>query len=43
VVGANAAVRSGDLGISAAGAIDAGGNRASANGNPLQCVGVVCS
>lgn len=43
VVGSNTAVRNGDLGIAAAGATDAGGNRASANGNPLQCVGVVCS
>jgi parallel beta-helix repeat protein len=41
---ANIAVGNADLGIDAgAGAIDAGGNRAFANGNPRQCVGVVCS
>jgi hypothetical protein len=33
----------GDLGIEAvAGVIDGGGNRASGNGNPLQCVNVFC-
>jgi parallel beta-helix repeat protein len=33
-----------DLGIEAVvGVIDGGGNRASGNGNPLQCVNVVCS
>jgi hypothetical protein len=33
----------GDLGIEVlSGAIDGGGNSASGNGNPLQCVGVVC-
>ena len=34
----------GDLGIEAvAGVIDRGGNQASGNGNPLQCVNVTCS
>jgi parallel beta-helix repeat protein len=33
-----------DLGIEAvAGVVDGGGNRASGNGNPAQCTGVVCS
>jgi parallel beta-helix repeat protein len=32
-----------DLGINAPGAVDGGGNKAKGNGNPLQCVGVVCS
>ncbi len=32
-----------DLGIEAPDAIDGGGNRASGNGNPLQCVGVACT
>ena len=31
------------LGINAPGAIDGGGNKAKGNGDPLQCVGVVCS
>ena len=31
------------LGINAPGAIDGGGNKAKSNGNPLQCLGVVCS
>jgi parallel beta-helix repeat protein len=40
----NRANRNVDLGIDAvAGVIDGGGNRASGNGNPLQCVNVVCS
>ncbi len=39
----NTATQNGDLGINAAGAFDGGGNRAFANANPLQCVGVVCS
>ena len=39
----NMAVRNGDLGIEAVpGAIDGGGNRASSNGNPLQCLFVGC-
>jgi hypothetical protein len=39
----NVGVRNGDLGIEAvAGVTDGGGNRAFANGNPLQCVVVVC-
>jgi hypothetical protein len=38
----NLAVSNSDLGIEAPGAIDGGDNRASRNGNPLQCVGVVC-
>jgi large repetitive protein len=39
----NMAVRNGDLGIEAVpGAIDADGNRASSNGNPLQCLFVAC-
>jgi hypothetical protein len=37
------AFHNGDLGIDAvAGTIDGGGNRAHANGNPAQCVGVSC-
>jgi parallel beta-helix repeat protein len=32
-----------DLGIDAPGATDGGGNQASGNGNPAQCVGVTCS
>jgi parallel beta-helix repeat protein len=44
VLQGNIATHNADLGIDAgAGTIDAGGNRAFANGNPLQCVGVVCS
>ena len=44
VLQGNIAIRNADLGIDAgAGTIDAGGNRALANGNPLQCVGVACS
>ena len=40
---ANTTTDNGDLGIEAvAGAIDGGGNRASGNGNPLQCLNVVC-
>jgi parallel beta-helix repeat protein len=40
----NLANHNGDLGISATpGTIDAGGNRAHRNGNPAQCVGVVCA
>jgi hypothetical protein len=43
LVRANTANDSGDLGIEAIeGTIDGGGNRASGNGNPLQCVNVVC-
>lgn len=39
----NTAVYNTDLGISApAGVTDGGGNKASGNGNPLQCTGVVC-
>lgn len=38
----NTAIRNTNLGISAPGAIDGGGNKASGNGNPVQCVGVVC-
>jgi parallel beta-helix repeat protein len=39
----NTANINGDLGIEAvSGVIDLGGNRASGNGNPLQCVNVVC-
>ena len=39
----NRAVRNADLGIKAVlGVIDGGGNRASANGNPLQCANVFC-
>jgi parallel beta-helix repeat protein len=40
----NVAARNGDLGIEAiTGVIDAGHNRAFANGNPLQCTNVQCS
>jgi hypothetical protein len=43
VIRANTATDNGDLGIYGVdGVIDGGGNRASGNGNPLQCVGVVC-
>jgi parallel beta-helix repeat protein len=39
----NRAVNNGDLGIDAVfGVNDGGGNRAHGNGNPLQCVNVVC-
>jgi parallel beta-helix repeat protein len=38
----NTAVRNTNLGIFAPGAVDGGGNKASGNGNPAQCVGVVC-
>ena len=38
----NRANFNGDLGIEAVLATDGGGNRASGNGNPLQCVGVTC-
>jgi parallel beta-helix repeat protein len=42
-VALNFATRNGDLGIEAVqGVIDGGGNRASHNGNPAQCVGVAC-
>jgi hypothetical protein len=41
---ANLANDNTDLGIEAvAGVTDGGGNRASGNGNPAQCVGVACS
>jgi parallel beta-helix repeat protein len=40
----NRAVRNADLGIEAVfGVIDGGGNRASGNGNPLQCKNVFCT
>jgi hypothetical protein len=40
----NRAVRNDDLGIKAVlGVIDGGGNRASRNGNPLQCTNVFCT
>src|SRR5574338_303581 len=39
----NVAVSNRDLGIEAPNATDGGGNRASGNGNPLQCVGVTCT
>lgn len=40
----NSASRNGDLGIEAVpGVIDGGGNHAEDNGNPIQCVSVVCS
>jgi large repetitive protein len=43
VIRANTANGNGDLGIEAVeGVIDGGGNRASGNGNPLQCLNVVC-
>lgn len=39
----NHAIRNGDLGIEAVfGVIDGGGNRASGNGNPLECTNVFC-
>ena len=39
----NTATRNGDLGIEAVeGVVDRGGNRAFGNGNPLQCLNVVC-
>jgi len=39
----NMGVRNGDLGIEAvAGATDGGGNRAFGNGNPLQCLNILC-
>jgi parallel beta-helix repeat protein len=39
----NVAIRNEDLGIEAvAGVADLGGNRATGNGNPLQCLNVVC-
>jgi large repetitive protein len=43
IIRANTAINNGDLGIEAvAGVIDGGGNRASGNGNPLQCSNVAC-
>ena len=40
----NIANNNGDLGIEAVpGTTDGGGNLASGNGNPAQCVGVSCS
>lgn len=42
-VSGNVAVANVDLGIEAPGVTDGGGNQASGNGNPLQCVGVVCA
>jgi parallel beta-helix repeat protein len=43
VIRRNNAHDNGDLGIEAvAGAVDGGGNEASGNGNPLQCVNVFC-
>ena len=43
-VTANVAGDNADLGIEAVGGVtDGGGNRASGNGNPAQCVGVACS
>ena len=42
IVTRNRANSNGDLGIEAVLAIDGGGNKASGNGNPLQCVGVTC-
>ena len=38
----NVAVRNADLGIEAPGAVDGGGNRAAANGDRRNCLGVVC-
>lgn len=38
----NTSVRNTNLGIFAPGAVDGGGNKASGNGNPAQCIGVVC-
>jgi large repetitive protein len=44
LIRANVATNNGDLGIEAVpGVIDGGGNRASGNGNPLQCLNVVCN
>jgi hypothetical protein len=44
VIRRNDAHDNGDLGIEAvAGVIDGGGNKASGNGNPLQCVNVFCN
>jgi large repetitive protein len=43
VIRRNTANDNGDLGIEAvAGVVDGGGNRASGNGNPLQCTNVFC-
>jgi large repetitive protein len=43
IIRVNTAINNGDLGIEAvAGVIDGGGNRASGNGNPLQCTNVTC-
>jgi hypothetical protein len=43
VMTSNLAVRNADLGIEAVlGVTDGGGNRARANGNPQQCIGVAC-
>jgi parallel beta-helix repeat protein len=39
----NDARKNAALGVNAPGAIDGGGNKAKGNGDPLQCVGVVCS
>ena len=42
-VTANDSIHNGALGIeAAAGSTDGGGNHAAANGDPRQCVGVVC-
>lgn len=38
----NLAVRNADYGIEASDVLDGGGNKARANGNPSQCVGVSC-
>ena len=39
----NKAIHNGDLGIEAVpGVTDGGGNKASANGNPAQCINVSC-
>jgi hypothetical protein len=39
----NEARRNGDLGIEAVrGVIDGGGNKASGNGDPRQCINIVC-
>ena len=38
----NLTIRNADYGIEAPGVTDGGGNFAAANGNPAQCVGVVC-
>jgi parallel beta-helix repeat protein len=45
VLTGNTAVRNGQLGIRAQSSevLDGGGNRASGNGDPRQCTGVVCS